>query len=103
MHTPFIKDLAILGTIYSLTSIVIVPSRVHLGRGKGEFEAKGGKNPNFREMKRERRKRGFGRIKPDNCRNQVLDGTDKGIFARFQQQNKQKNERQLCIKVSVQR
>ena len=28
-------------------------------------------------------------------------GEEKGIFARFQHQNKQKKERQLCIKVDV--
>jgi len=41
------------------------------------------KNPNFREMKREERKRGFRGFNPDNCRNQGIIGTNKGIFARI--------------------
>jgi len=76
---------------------------VHFSREKAVFEVGRSKNPNFREVKQKGRKQIFGRLKPDNCRNQGVDGTEKGIFAGFQYQSKQKNERQLCIKVSVQR
>ena len=40
--------------------MVIVPSRVHFCLGKWDFEAGRGKNPNFREVKREAEKRQFG-------------------------------------------
>ena len=41
-------------------------------------------------MKQKGRKQIFGRLKPDNCRNQGVDGTEKSIFAGFQNQNKHK-------------
>ena len=59
-------------------------------RGKGDFEASGGKNPNFREVKREGEKRRFGAYESDYCRNWCNAGENKGVFARFQYQNKQK-------------
>ena len=43
-----------------MTSIVIVPSRVHFTGEEAIFEAKRGKNPNFREMKQDGRKRELG-------------------------------------------
>ena len=76
---------------------------MHFSEEKAIFEAGRGKNPNFNEMKREGGKRSFGGIKLDYCRNRGINGTDKGIFAGFKHQNKQKYERQLCIKVDVQR
>ena len=76
---------------------------MHFSGEKAVFEAGRSKNPDFREVKQKGRKQIFGILKPGNCRNQGVDGTEKGIFAGFQYQSKQKNERQLCIKVSVQR
>ena len=49
--------ICILGTNLICQRLRIVPSRVHFCRGKGEFEASGGKNPNFSELKREGGKR----------------------------------------------
>ena len=76
---------------------------MHFSREEAVFEAGRGKNPNFREVKREDEKLRFGGFVQDNCRNQGIIGTDKAIFAGFHHHSKQKNERQLCIKVSVQR
>ena len=73
--------------------MVIVPSRVHFCLRKGEFEAGRGKNTNFREVKREGEKRGFGCRALDYCRMQGVIGADKGIFAGFHHQSKLKNER----------
>ena len=82
---------AILGTNLICQRLGIVPSRVHFSEEKAVFEVGRGKNPNFREMKRAVRKPRFGVFKPDNCRNQGINGIVKGIFARFHHQIKQKN------------
>jgi hypothetical protein len=74
---------------------------VHFCREKRDFDAKRGKNPNFSEMKPEAEKRRFGTCKSDYCKNQGATGERKGLFARFEYQNTQKKERQLCIKVDV--
>ena len=74
---------------------------MHFSGEKAVFEASGGKNPNFREVKREGGKRRFGACESDYCRNLGNTGEKKGVFARFRYQNKQKKERQLCIKVDV--
>ena len=65
---------------------------MHFSGEQAVFEAGRGKIPNFNEMKQEGGKRSFGGFKLDYCRNRAVDGTDKGIFAEFQCQNKQKDE-----------
>ena len=74
---------------------------MHFSGEKAVFEASGGKNPNFREVKRGGEKRRFGACKSDYCRDWGNTGEKKGIFAWFRYQNTQKKERQLCIKVDV--
>ena len=74
---------------------------MHFSGEKAVFEAGGSKNPNFHEVKRGAEKRRFGACVGECCRNRSDMGEEKGIFARFRHQNKQKKERQLCIKVDV--
>ena len=74
---------------------------MHFSREEAVFEAVRGKNPNFREVKRDGEKRGFGACESDYCRNWGNTGEKKGVFARFGYHNTQKKERQLCIKVDV--
>ena len=50
---------------------------------KAVFEAGRGKNPNFRGVKQKGRKQIFGGLKPYNCRNQGVDGTDKAYLQDF--------------------
>ena len=73
---------------------------MHFSREKAVFEVGRSKNPNFREVKQKGRKQIFGRLKPDNCRNQGVDGTEKGIFAGFQNQNKQKMNANFVSKLA---
>ena len=76
---------------------------MHFSGEKAVFEARKGKNPNFREVKREGERRQFGAYVGGYCRIESSKGDNRAIFAGFHHQSKQKNERQLCIKVSVQR
>jgi hypothetical protein len=73
---------------------------VHFCRGKGEFEPDGSKNPNFRGVKRKGRKRKFGGITPDYCRNKGSYGAIKGIFAGFRYQSKQKKNANFVSKLA---
>ena len=74
---------------------------MHFSGEKAVFKTGGGKNPNFRGVKRKAEKQKFGAFVSCYCRNRGDTMEMKGIFARFQYQNKQKKERQLCIKVDV--
>lgn len=47
------------------------------------FKARKGKNPNFREVKREAEKRQFAAFVIDSCRNWDAVGDMSGVFARF--------------------
>ena len=63
---------------------------MHFSGEKAVFEAGKGKNPNFREVKREGEKRRFGAYESDYCRNRGDMREGKDTFARFRHQNKQK-------------
>ena len=63
---------------------------MHFSGEKAVFEAGRGKNPNFREVKRGGEKRRFGAYESDYCRNWCNAGENKGVFARFHYQSKQK-------------
>jgi hypothetical protein len=86
----YTRDEPDLSTIYSSTSIVIVPSMVHFSLEKMVIRGGGGKTRILVSRKREAEKRSFGACESDFCRNWGDAGERKGIFARFGFQNKQK-------------